>query len=94
MKKLLLLAVIAIGFTSCYRDITEIKVAAPEFLKERGYRIVSYDGYNSEDCGIQGGLCWYQVKDSDGYLYTLGISEWRGEYHIYNQQCLNAVSNK
>lgn len=94
MKKVILLAIIALSFSSCYRDVEEIKKVAPSFLKERGYTIVSYDGYQCDIFAIQGGYVWYQVKDSDGYLYNLAISEWKGEYHIYNQECLNAVSNK
>jgi len=94
MKKLFLLVIIALSVSSCYRDVEKIKKVAPSYLKERGYKIVSYDGYECDFLAIQGGFVWYQVKDSDGYLYNLAISEWRGEYHIYNQKCLNAVSNK
>ena len=94
MKKVILLAIIALSFSSCYRDVEKIKKIAPNFLKERGYKIVSYDGYQCDFLAIQGGFVYYQVKDSDGYLYSLGISEWKGEYHIYNQECLTAVSNK
>ena len=94
MKKVILLAIVALSFSSCYRDVEKIKKAAPEFLKERGYSIVSYDGYECDAFAIQGGFVAYQVKDKNDFVYTLEISEWRGEYHIYNQKCLNAVSNK
>lgn len=94
MKKNILLVFITLCFSSCYRDVEKIKKQAPGFLKERGYTIVSYDGYECDAFAIQGGLVAYQVKDKNGFVYTLEISEWRGEYHIYNLKCLNAVSNK
>ncbi len=78
--------------TSCYRDVESIKTKAPEFLKERGYSITSYDGYESDIFG--GGLVAFAVKDSAGFVYSLEIQEWKGELHIYNQKCLNVVSEK
>jgi len=92
MKKQITILALLISLTSCYRDVDQIKKDAPEFLKYRGYKIVSYDGY--EAGLISGGYTWYQVKDSSNFVYVLAIQEWRGEYHIYNQTCLNAVSNK
>ncbi len=92
MKKVFLLLAISTLLTSCYRDVEETKIKAPQFLKERGYTITSYDGYESDIIG--GGLVAYVVKDSAGFVYSLEIQEWRGELHIYNQKCLNAVSNK
>ena len=91
MKKVFIILITAISLTSCYRDVERIKKDAPQFLKERGYKIVSYDGYEAEP--ISGGFVAYQVKDSSNYLYTLEVQEWRGELHIYNQTCLNAVKN-
>lgn len=94
MKKLFLSLIVLITLTSCYRDIEDIKKNAPEFLKKRGYTIVSYDGYESNlGMGFNGGFAAYQVVDNKGFVYTLEICEWNGEYQIYNQKCLNAVSN-
>lgn len=93
--KLFLSAILILSLTSCYRDIDDIKKNAPEFIKERGYEIISYDGYESNlSMGLNGGFAAYQVKDNQGFIYTLEICEWDGEYQIYNQTCLNAVSNK
>jgi len=92
MKNNILVLSITLFLTSCYRDVESIKTKAPAFLTERGYTITSYDGYESEIIG--GGLVAYVVKDSAGFVYSLEIQEWRGELHIYNQKCLNAVSNK
>lgn len=91
MKKTILLFAMTTFLTSCYRDVESIKTKAPAFLKERGYTITSYDGYEAEPFG--GGLVAYVVKDSAGFVYFLEIQEWRGELHIYNQKCYNAVSN-
>lgn len=92
MNKVILVLVMTAFLTSCYRDVESIKTKAPTFLKERGYTITSYDGYESDIIG--GGLVAYVVKDREGFVYSLEIQEWRGELHIYNQRCLNAVSNK
>lgn len=92
MKKTILTLAITALLTSCYRDVEQTKKDAPQFLKERGYKITSYDGYESDIIG--GGLVAYVVKDSSGFIYSLEIQEWKGELHIYNQKCLNAVSNK
>lgn len=95
MKKSILLLVTVLSLSSCYRDVESIKNNAPKFLKERGYTIISYDGYESNlMMGGNGGFVAYQVKDSKDFVYTLEICEWNGEYQIYNQKCLNAVSNK
>jgi len=92
---ILAIILISLSLTSCYRDIEDIKKNAPEFLKERGYTIISYDGFESNlSMGLNGGFAAYQVTDNKGFVYTLEICEWNGEYHIYNQTCLNAVSNK
>jgi hypothetical protein len=91
MKKTILVLAMSMFFTSCYRDVENTKLKAPAFLKERGYTITSYDGYESDIIG--GGLVAYVVKDSAGFVYSLEIQEWKGELHIYNQKCLNAVSN-
>lgn len=61
---------------TAYRDVELLKLKAPDFLKERGFRITSYDGF--EGSIVYGGLVWYQVRDSSNYLYSLMISEWKG----------------
>lgn len=92
MKKTILIFALTTFLTSCFRDVESTKKEAPEFLKERGYRIISYDGYESDV--FSGGTVWYVVKDSSDYVYSLAIQEWWGELHVYNQKCLNAVSNE
>ena len=90
MKKGFLILATTSFLTSCYRDVKTIKTQAPEFLKQRGYTIVSYDGYESGI--ITGGFVAYVVKDKQGFIYQIEITEWKGEFHIYNRICLNAVS--
>lgn len=97
MKKILLiLAVLAscilVYEVTAYRDVDYLKKKSSKFLNERGFTITSYDGY--EGSVSHGGFVYYQIRDSENYLYSLGIGEWRGEIMIYNQKCLNAVSNK
>lgn len=97
MKEILLILValalcILTYEVTAYRDVDYLKKESPKFLNERGFTITSYDGY--EGCVFHGGLTYYQVRDSENYLYSLATGEWRGEIMIYNQECLNAVSNK
>ena len=87
----LFLSIIGWNVTA-YRDVDYLKEKSPSFLKERGFNVTSYDGYEGNI--FLGGLTWYQVRDDENYLYVLATSEWRGEIMIYNQECLNAVSNK
>lgn len=91
MKKLIILISI-VSLTSCYRDVDYIKNNSNDFLKNRGYKIISYDGYKADP--FSGGFVAYVVKDSSGFVYSLEVQEWRGELHIYNQKCLNAISNE
>lgn len=76
---------------TAYRDVELLKIEAPKFINERGFKITSYDGF--EGSMVHGGFTWYQVRDSSNYLYTIAIGEWRGEIMLYNQTCLNAVKN-
>ena len=76
---------------TAYRDIDKLKVAAPEYLEKMGYEIVGYEGYQGGY--VSGGGVWYQARDKNGYLYTMEVKEWRGELHLYNITCLNAVTN-
>ena len=76
---------------TAYRDIPDLEINAPAFIEERGYRIISYDGYAGEP--FDGGHVYYQVRDTNDYLYSLNVSDWRGKYMIYGVKCLNAVKN-
>jgi len=76
---------------TAYRDIDIIKKEAPSFIKERGWDIVSYDGYRGAP--VHGGFVYYQVVDKNGFVYSMGFGEWEGEIMIYDIKCLNAVSS-
>ncbi|MBN2789079.1 MAG: hypothetical protein JXR69_02690 [Candidatus Delongbacteria bacterium] len=93
---LLILASISIALiihaTTGYTDIDMLEKEAPVFLTERGYKIISYDGYQGKI--FHGGFVWYQVRDKDNYLYVLAVGEWNDRFMIYNQRCLNALPLK
>jgi hypothetical protein len=100
MKKMfiaiMVAAVLVFGFgniwnRTAYRDVNLLKIKAPIFIQERGFRITSYDGFEGSIC--HGGYVWYQVRDSSNYLYNLAVGDWKGELMIYNTKCLNAVTN-
>ena len=92
MYTLLIALVVFITWNvGAYRDIEYTKGLAPKFIEDRGYTITSYDGYQGGLIG--GGLVWYQARDSNGLLYEMAVTEWRGELHLYNVSCLNAITN-
>lgn len=76
---------------TAYRDVELLKIEAPKYIQDRGFKITSYDGF--EGSMVHGGFTWYQVRDSSNYLYKIAIGEWRGELMLYKQRCLNAVQN-
>ena len=74
-----------------YRDVSYLQKAAPEYVEKAGFKITMYEGYQGDY--IHGGSVWYQARDTNGYLYTFAIKEWRGELHLYSITCLNAVTS-
>lgn len=76
---------------TAYRDVDLLRKKAPTFVSHLGFKDVSYHGY--EGGYFMGGYMWFQARDNDGYLYEMAVAEWRGELHIYNLKCLNAVTN-
>jgi hypothetical protein len=76
---------------TAYRDVDYLKEVAPEYIEKAGFAITMYEGYQGGY--IHGGSVWYQARDTSGYLYTMEVKEWRGELHLYNITCLNAVTN-
>lgn len=56
---------------TAYRDVELLKIEAPKFIQERGFKITSYDGF--EGSMVHGGFTWYQVRDSSNYLYNMAI---------------------
>jgi len=87
-----LLALIIGWNLTAYRDIEHLKIVAPNFIEERGYTVTSYDGHTG-DCFMGGGT-WYQARDKSGLLYSMKVTNWRGELQMYDVKCLNAVTTK
>lgn len=86
-----IICMIIVWNTTAYRDVKFLEVEAPGFIVERGFGIISYDGYAGSM--YHGGFVWYKVRDKNDYLYEMAIGEWRGELMLYNTKCLNAVTN-
>lgn len=90
---LVLTATIMITWNAiAYRDIDYLQEAAPEYVKECGFTITATEGFTGGYA--HGGGVWYQARDTSGYLYEFNVKEWRGELHMYNIKCLNAVTNQ
>jgi len=88
---LIVILVLILWNSTAYRDIEYLKSESSSFLEDRGFTVVSYDGYCGEP--FHGGFTYYQVRDKNDYLYSLAIGSWRGDIMIYEQECLNAVSS-
>lgn len=89
VSALLLFAFINSWYHTSKRDVKELQIEAPEYLKDMGYTIKKYDGWETEIS--HGGSVWYIVEE-DSFIYSLSVSKWRGELMIYNRKCLNALS--
>lgn len=85
--------ILIIGWNlTAYRDVKQLKKEAPEYLESLGYKIIAVEGYTGDP--IQGGMVYYVIKDTAGYIFQAGIASWMGELMIYNLKCLNAVESK
>jgi len=86
----------AIYFGGCsYRNVDNIKAAAPKAWDAAGYEIVGYEGYEIGNiCGNPGGKVWYVVqrKGDPRIRYTGYLSKWGDEYHIYNFRAYDAIA--
>jgi len=88
---------VALSFTVGTRNIDEIKAAAPQVIKDWGFKIVGYEGYKHGV--LVGGHVWYILKREGPYenpntIYTARIYKWGDEYHLGHMRALNAVEGK
>lgn len=65
-------------------DVPFIKNAAPKEIKNRGWEIMRYEGYERGSWGNHGGKVWYHVRNVDNHniQYRVCIIEWKGELHF------------
>lgn len=77
-----------------YRNVDNIKAAAPKVWADAGYEIVGYEGYQIGSPATPGGRVWYVVtrKGDKRILYTGFLSKWGDEYHIYNFRAYDAIT--
>ena len=91
----ILLVITSAIFTSwnllAYRDIEYLQEHASAHLESGWFVVTMYEGYRGGL--IHGGGVWYQARDGNGYLYRMEVREWRGELHLHNIGCVNAVKN-
>lgn len=68
--------------------VDEIKKLAPEKMKERGWKILRYEGYQWGSFSQHGGKCWYHVCniDNPNIQYRVQVSIWNGELQYYYGQ--------
>lgn len=91
MKKLLVMFLL---LTSCTYNVDYVKSVAADVLRDKGYEIVNYEGYQGFG-SFCGGDVWYVVKRADSpVLYNLYLCKWDDEVHIYSIRALNAIGPK
>lgn len=74
-----------------YRNVENVKAAAPSTWAASGYDIKGYEGYEWGPIG--GGHVWYILtrKESPGITYHGFLEKWGSEYHIYNLRAMDAI---
>jgi hypothetical protein len=81
------LAVLLLGYgiVGTSGRVAEIKREAPAVIKERGWEIMRYEGYQFGSFAHHGGKVWYHVKDKTNphIQYRVYICKWGGELHFY-----------
>ena len=76
---------------TAYRDVDDLKVNAPAVVEDAGFTNITYQGF-SGDVGMGGEVWYHGYGITDGLVYEMAVANWRGEYHIYNLKCINAVA--
>lgn len=92
MKKIILAiaVVVAAGISGCSsHKVADIKAHATETFEKSGFKVVGYEGYQAGSFETYGGKVWY-IIERNGVTYHAYLSEWNGEYHIYNLKALDA----
>lgn len=97
-----LLTVIAILITlmvGTANNLVLVKANAQQTFKSAGFELIGYQGYIRSLGGYSfayseyGGAKVYYIIERDGIILSAGIKRWGDEYHIYDIEALNAVSN-
>lgn len=62
-------------------NVGEIKQRVPQEIKERNWEIMRYEGYEFGSWNLNGGVCWYHVRNADNHniQYRVKVSLWNGE---------------
>lgn len=84
--KALYILVIAFVIYVCvgtYERVDEIKALAPASIKERGWEILRYEGWQFGSLQNHGGKVWYHVRNIDDHdiQYRVFVTLWGGELH-------------
>lgn len=78
-------SILSYGIIGTSTRVEEIKRLAPASIKERGWEIVRYEGYQYGSFSTHGGKVWYHVREKDNHAkqYRVYIVLWGGELHYY-----------
>lgn len=96
MKLKMTFVILAVGLalSACSdRYVPEIKAAAPEVIRQAGFTIVGYEGYQWGAFDTFGGKVWYTFKRNpdNGIIYHGAVVKWGNEYHLYNLTAIDAI---
>lgn len=79
--------VLLLGYTiiGTSGNVEEIKRRVPLEIKEHGWEILRYEGFQYGSWEKHGGKCWYHVKniDNPNIQYRVNVSLWNGELQWY-----------
>jgi hypothetical protein len=65
-----------------------VKSRAEKYYSERGFKIVGYQGYNTQ-LGI--GRCYWYLTERSENLFESCLLRWDGELHEYSLKGVNSV---
>ena len=74
-------------------NVDQIKANAAPTIKQAGFEITGYQGYEWTGGGRWGGCVWYTMRKQPdtGTTYHGCVSKWGDEYHIYNLSAIDAI---
>lgn len=84
------LAGIPIRNTWGLRFLDDIKENAPTFLESNGFKVIGYQGYQTNTFYGTAKVWWTVEKDT--YLYECAVKKINGEYHLYNLEVKSPVN--
>jgi hypothetical protein len=85
MKRVFLFALLVLS--ACSDQLDFVNRRAPDYYRARGFKIVSYQGYNFTPPG----RCYWYVTEREGKLWESCLLRWGDGIHEYSLRSLEAL---